>query len=130
MQPKLWEIAIFVVIVGSVVGGLFYGRSQAIAIYGDTTAQGEWDNWRQDATAMAEGEGPVYRRAPKSPAPPALVLMQQYFGVCLTGSVLLSAILTITTLAFVRGVMTSKPLVDRSSEQSPSATSRDKFVAP
>ncbi|ADB16755.1 hypothetical protein Psta_2081 [Pirellula staleyi DSM 6068] len=124
MQPKWWEIVIFVAIVGSVAGGVFYGRSQALAIYGDDVAQGEWDTWREDATQMSEGIGPVKRRAPKSLQPPALVLMSQYFGVCLVGSVLLSSVLTITILAFVRGVMSSPTMVDRSRDQSPAATAR------
>jgi hypothetical protein len=114
MKFRLLDLLIFLTMIAAVIGGLFYARHQAFVVYGDQAAQAEWDAWREDAKELAKGTGPVARRAPKSVSPPALVLMRDYFGVCLTLSVLLSSVLFITTLAFIRGAVTTAPFVDRS----------------
>lgn len=114
MKFRLVDLMILGVLIAVVIGGLFYARHQAFAVYGDRAAQTEWDAWREDAQELAKGTGPVTRRAPKSVSPPALVLMRDYFGVCLVLSVLLSSVLFIATLAFIRGAFTAAPFVDRS----------------
>lgn len=114
MKFRLLDLFIFLTLLAAVIGGLFYARHQAFIVYGGNTAQTEWDAWREDANELAKGTGPVARRAPKSVSPPALVLMRDYFGVCLTLSVLLSSVLFITTLAFIRGAFATAPFVDRS----------------
>jgi hypothetical protein len=86
-----------------VIGGVFYARSQALLTYGSQEAQVQWDRWREDAKAMAGS--PVQRREPKSAEPPALVLMRDYFAVCLIGAVLLSSVLFGTFMVLVRGAM-------------------------
>lgn len=114
MKPRLVDVILCLILLAAVTGGLFYARQQAFAVYGDQAAQSEWDAWREDAKELAKGIGPVARRAPKSVSPPALVLMRDYFGVCLTLSLLLSSVLFFTTLAFIRGAFTTAPFVDRS----------------
>src|SRR4051812_7409126 len=79
----IWLLAYFVLI-GLIIGGALYGRRQALEVYGSKQAQSEWDEWREDANRMAQQPSPVKRRAPRSVQPPALVLMRDYFGVCLT----------------------------------------------
>jgi hypothetical protein len=114
MKFRPLDLILFVLMLAAVIGGLVFARQKAIAVYGDQAAQSEWDAWRTDAKKLSEGTGPVIRRTPKSMRPPALVLMQDYFVVCLALSVLLSSVLFVTTLAFLRGAMAQAPFVDRS----------------
>ena len=88
-----------------VVVGLVYSRQQALATYGSEAAQTEWDTWRSDARDMALGAGPVKRREPKSPEPPALVLMRDHFAACLGLALVLSTVLFGTFMFFVRGAL-------------------------
>jgi hypothetical protein len=126
MNFRLLDLLVFLTMIAAVIGGLFYARHQAFVVYGGNTAQTEWDAWREDAKELAKGTGPVARRAPKSVSPPALVLMRDYFGVCLTLSVLLSAVLFLTTLAFIRGAFATAPFVDRSPPEAKPGPEPDK----
>jgi hypothetical protein len=92
----------------AVIGGMVHVRGMAMEIYGTPQAQAEWDAWRDDAQKMADDPSVVQRRAPKSVQPPALVLMRDYFAVCLGGAVLLSSVLFGTFMIFVRGAMQSR----------------------
>ena len=108
MKPSLlvWLLA-YLAMLALVLGGLWYGRSQALAVYGSNQAQTDWDAWRGDATKMAEQTGPVKRRAPKSAEPPALVLMRDHFLVCAALSLVLSSVLFATFMFFTRGALHS-----------------------
>ena len=97
-----WLLA-YIAVLALVAGGVFYGRQQALATYGSAQAQAEWDTWREDAQKMSKGSGPVTRRAPKSAEPPALVLMRDYFAVCLAGAMLLTSVLFGTFMVLIRG---------------------------
>jgi hypothetical protein len=99
-----WLLA-YLAVLALVTGGLVYARQQALVTYGTEAAQGEWDQWREDAKDMSLGAGPVKRREPKSIEPPALVLMRDYFAVCLGLSLVLSSVLFATTMFFVRGAI-------------------------
>lgn len=109
MPPKRVTIAIWLVayaiFITSIIAGLLYGRRQALTVYGTAQAQAEWDTWREDASHMAAGPGPVKRRPPKSPEPPALKLMRDYFGICLALAVVLSTILFATFMFFLHGAL-------------------------
>ncbi len=91
-----------------VLGGMLYLRVEAMAVYGTAEAQAEWDAWREDATKMAKEPNLVERRAPKSEQPPALVLMRDHFGVCLSISLVLSSVLFGTFMMLVRGALSSR----------------------
>ena len=56
-------------------------------------AQAEWDAWRNSRPNQPDAKQPVLRRPPKSPEPPALVLMRDYFGVMLTAAIVFSSLL-------------------------------------
>jgi hypothetical protein len=114
MRFRLLDLVLLIILLAAVTGGLFYARSEAFRVYGDEAAQTEWDAWREDAKELAKGKGPVARRAPKSVSPPALTLMRDYFGICLIISLLLSSVLFLTFLSFLRGAFTAQPFVDRS----------------
>jgi len=99
-----WLAAYFAVI-ALVVASVSYMRSVAVAVYGTPQAQTEWDTWREDVKELEKLPYPVKRRVPKSTEPPALVLMRDYFGVCLTIAVVLSTVLFGTFMVLVRGAV-------------------------
>jgi hypothetical protein len=115
-----WLLA-YVAVLAIVIGGVFYGRAQAKAIYGSQAAQSDWESWREDTRKMAEGAGPVKRRVPKSAEPPALVLMRDHFTICLAGAVLLTSVLFGTFMVFIRGALSDSRSVGqaRVSERRP-----------
>ncbi len=100
----LWLLA-YAIFICAIIAGLLYGRRQALQIYGTAQAQAEWNTWREDASKMATGPGPVKRRPPKSAEPPALKLMRDYFAICLALAVVLSTVLFGTLMFFVRGAL-------------------------
>jgi hypothetical protein len=114
MKFRVLDLLLYVTLLAAVTGGLIYARQQAFDVYGDAKSQSEWDAWREDAKEMSKGPGPVTRRFPKSAEPPALKLMRDYFGVCLALSLLLSSVLFIAMLAFIRGAFSTPAFVDRS----------------
>jgi hypothetical protein len=100
----LW-VAAYIAWMAALAGGMMYARRQAIALYGSPAAQSEWDTWRADAQKLAAGAGPVRRRAPRSAEPPALVLMRDHFGVCLSLVLVLNSVLFATLVLLVRGAL-------------------------
>jgi len=95
----------YIATIAFVVAGVNYMRSIAFAVYGTPQAQTEWDTWREDVKELERQPYPVKRRVPKSTEPPALVLMRDYFGVCLTIALVLSTVLFGTFMVLVRGAM-------------------------
>lgn len=101
-----WLLA-YITVMALVCGGMAYGRWQAFHTYGTEAEQMNWRTWRIDtAIEQTHGTGPVQRKTPKSDEPPALVLMRDYFAVCLGGSLLLSSVLFGTFMIFIRGALT------------------------
>lgn len=96
-------LALYLAMLASIVLGLYYGRQRAFAVYGTQEAQQDWNAWRDDAKKLEDG--PVSRRMPKSGEPPALVLMRDYFGICLAIAVALSSVLFGTFVFLVRGAL-------------------------
>ena len=113
LSDLIW-LQLYVALLAAVVGGLVYGRQRAFDVYGTEQAQTQWDQWRDDAKAQSDGQGPVNRRAPQSGEPPALVLMRDYFGVCVVISVALSSVLFAALVIFIRGAWNAPAFVDRS----------------
>jgi hypothetical protein len=102
----LW-LAAYLSMLAIVAAGVVRGRSAALAVYGTPQAQTQWDAWRTETKKLAEQPGVVKRREAKSVEPPALVLMRDYFVVCLAGALLLSSILFATFMVFIRGAMSA-----------------------
>lgn len=109
--PPRWAIAaaLYALVLAGVAGGMVYLRRVALATYGTPQAQAEWEAWRQAARQMADSSGPVRRRPPSSPQPPALVLMRDHFGVCLAGALLLASVLFGTLLWLAQGALETVP---------------------
>lgn len=101
-----WLVA-YLAVIALVICGVNYMRSVATAVYGTAAAQTEWDVWREDVKELEKQPYPVKRRVPKSVEPPALVLMRDYFGVCLAVAVVLSSVLFGTFMLLARGAMAS-----------------------
>jgi hypothetical protein len=102
-------LAAYAVVLAFVVGSVSYMRNVAIAVYGTPQAQTEWDTWREDVKELEKLPYPVKRRTPKSVEPPALVLMRDYFGICLAIAVVLSSVLFGTFMLLARGAANSGP---------------------
>jgi len=107
LATLFWLLAYAAMIV-AVAGGMVRMRSMALAVYGTPEAQAEWDAWRKRAQEMEQQPESVKRRVPKSAEPPALVLMRDYFGVCLALTVVLSTVLFGTFMMLVRGAVQSR----------------------
>lgn len=103
----IW-LVLYAAVLAAVAGALVRARQNALATYGSDEAQTEWDQWRSDAKDMAMGAGPVKRREPKSPEPPALVLMRDHFAACLGLALVLSTVLFGTFMFFVRGALATR----------------------
>jgi hypothetical protein len=108
LQFSLAWLLAYIAVVALVCGGLVYGRHAAFQVYGTDQAQREWWDYRVDvAVEGALDTGPVKRRVPKSSEPPALVLMRDYFLVCLVGAIVLSSVLFGTFMVLIRGALKS-----------------------
>jgi hypothetical protein len=83
-------------------------RQSVIASLSGPEAQAQWQRWQQEEAArQADPAAPVRRRAPKSPEPPALVLMRDSFPA------VVAAMLTVTTLCFAFAVMSLRGIRQR-----------------
>ena len=112
----LW-LATYLAFIGTIAGGMFYARGAVFAEYDTPEARAEWEKWREKARTDSakwakehgkEHEAPVDRRVPKSAEPPALVLMRDYFGICLFGAVFFSSLLFATLAIAIRGALSSE----------------------
>jgi hypothetical protein len=106
-RGRAWVIwlPLYVATLALVTWGMFTGRKYAVELYGTPEAQSDWDQWVEDVREEG-GEGPVRRRVPRAPRPPALVLMQDQFVTCLVGALVLSSAMFATVAFFVHGVLT------------------------
>ena len=102
-----WFVAYITMLVVIVLGLRGYGAS-AVATYGTTEANAEWQEWRSAAEELGS-DGPVSRRPPKATEPPALLLMRDHFPACLGISLLLSSCLFAWFMICARGAF--RPVV-------------------
>jgi hypothetical protein len=107
----LW-LAGYVLLMAGLAAAMFAAQASVIATYDTPQARAEWEAWRAAAKKQSVDnqtgvEGPVQRKVPKSAEPPALVLMRDYFGVCLAGSLFFSSLLFGVTMIVVRGALSA-----------------------
>ncbi len=103
-----WVVYIFLLM--AVAGGLIAFRSWALTTYGSAAGVEEWQDWKEDATKMANAPGPVKRKAPTSMEPPGLRLARDYFVACFAGGMTLAAVLIGVILLMLRGALSTPPL--------------------
>lgn len=100
--------ALYAMCMAALIAGVFQARRYALRDYATSDVQRDWEAWRVEAKRMGTAEGPVqFKDTPRSPAPPLLVLMQDYFVACLLFAVMLSTVLFGTLMFMVRGVLRS-----------------------
>ena len=110
----LWVGAYFAILAGTAVS-IVRGRDWALKTYDSSQATSEWQEWKDDATAMSKVPNSVKRKPPKSDLPPALVLMRDYFVICFIAGVGLTGVLLAAIMLMLRGAIANQqPFVDRS----------------
>jgi hypothetical protein len=77
----------YVAMVIAIVWSLVSARHWTFAELATPQATEEWQQWREEARRRQD------RRVPKSEEPPALVLMRDYFAVCLIGAIFFTSLL-------------------------------------
>ena len=106
MQPRS-RLPVFVgyaLLVGLVVAAMVRTRKSVLTRLDSPAAQLQWQTWQDDVRQQTSAQSAsVSRRIPKSDEPPALVLMRDYFVVCLTGALLFSSLLYWTLAFFAVG---------------------------
>ncbi len=64
---------------------MFAWRRDVLADMATPEAQTEWNDWRTKAAEQDGKHAPVQLTVSKSPQPPVLVLMRDYFPACVIG---------------------------------------------
>jgi hypothetical protein len=109
MHRSTWiAIAVaYAVLIGAVTSGMWYARDVVAPQLDTEKGQHAWDEWRHEASEQAAGKGPVTRREPKSSEPPLVVLMRDYFAVCLGGAIVFSSLLFAVFGFVIRGIIST-----------------------
>ena len=87
-QPTTYfAIAIvgYILLIAAVIVGMFAWRRDVLADMATPEAQAEWNDWRTKAAEQDGKQSPVQITVSKSPQPPVLVLMRDYFPACVIG---------------------------------------------
>ena len=100
----LWGTA-YAVLLGTVVWAVMAAQNWALRELATAKSVGEWQSWREDVRQQQGEQVPVQRRVPKSLEPPALVLMRDYFAICLVGAIVFSSLLYWVIAWFVTGIL-------------------------
>ena len=117
----IW-LASYLAMINGIVLGLMRVRENVLANMSTPEARKKWQEWREEAREQTTGEGPVQRRMPGSPEPPALVLMRDRFATVIAAGVVFSTVFFLFMMIIVRGVMNSQ--VRRPNPASASRTQR------
>jgi hypothetical protein len=83
-------------------------RAKRLAELSEPGVQEEWDAFREAMRKESGRDGPVQRKVPKSPEPPELVWLRDYFSLAVMAWVTLMGVLGGFVAALVMGV-TSGP---------------------
>jgi hypothetical protein len=75
----------YILLVTAVIVGMFAWRRDVLADMATPEAQTEWNDWRTKAVEQDGKHSPVQLTVSKSPQPPVLVLMRDYFPACVIG---------------------------------------------
>ena len=107
-----WQLA-YGILLMLIAGGMIGLRAWLLQTYGDENAAGQWQEWKDDATAMSKDPRVVARKPPKAPEPPGLMLARDYFVVCFIGGMTLSAVLVGVMLLMLRGALSTTVNIQR-----------------
>jgi hypothetical protein len=95
-------LAAYLLTVAVVVVLVLRAREATFRELGTPEALAQWQAWRESAPNRTDAGG-VRRQPPKSPEPPALVLMRDHFAVVMSGAVVFSSLLFATIMIAARG---------------------------
>ena len=97
--------------IGASVALMFVLRSNVLGSF-DKDAAEHWQAWRDHVEQEQQKRVPVERRVPPSELPPAYVLMQDYFAVCLVAGTVFSFLLFAVFSFLIIGVLSDSPSID------------------
>ena len=110
---NLFFIVLYVALMSAGYGGLRYARGWSLRQLTTPQAREDWDQWRDEAQRQHEGQGPVTRHPVRSVAPPMLVLLNDYFGVCVTAMITIGSVLFFSFAWMLQGALrTVGPITD------------------
>jgi hypothetical protein len=78
-------IAGYIAVVTMVIWGMSAWRQTVVANLSTPEARAAWNQARTELSQEDGTHGPVQRVAPRSPEPPMLVLLRDYFPACVFG---------------------------------------------
>ncbi len=100
----IW-LAVYLLTMGAIVGGLVYARESSLAKFASPEAQADWETFRAEMQRLSKDQtAPVARRPPEAEQPPTMLLLRDHFVSCVLISLLLSSALFFTVMVMVRGV--------------------------
>ena len=104
-RENLVWLSVYLAALLAMTWGLVQARRVALATLGTLQAKGDWQDWREAATELSAGQGPVLRRVPTGEEPPELVLLRDHFATSWLILAVLSSVLLATLIVMVRGVV-------------------------
>ena len=75
----------YFVFAAAILLAMFTVRENVVPELSTAQEQADWNQWRAEAAQQDGTHGPVQRVAPRSPEPPLLLLMRDYFPACVVG---------------------------------------------
>ncbi|MDX1965276.1 MAG: hypothetical protein SFX18_19175 [Pirellulales bacterium] len=104
MIPLLAVCLIWLCLEVAIVGYLLLNQPTWVAAYSAADQQ-SWEAWRAAANQMDGVQSPVKRRPPKSPEPPALVMLRDHFPVVISAAVVFSSAIYLFLVFILRGIL-------------------------
>lgn len=90
-------------------------RAKRLEVLSQPAVQAEWDAFREAMRRESGRDGPVQRKVPKSPEPPELVWLRDYFPLAVVAWVVLVGVLGGCLAVFVLGAAGAWRVSDRGS---------------
>ena len=107
--PRLLLLAIYLVLMAIIVWRLAIARDWALEQRSDPQALAQWSQWREDVRQERDPQArSVQRRVPKSVEPPVVVLMRDYFAICLIAALGFSTLLFLVITWMATGALYEK----------------------
>ena len=103
---KLAGAVLYVVLLATLIGSLYALRHRVLSPDRRAAAQRNWEAWRRQASDQVKRQPGTRRQVPRSPEPPATVLLRDHFGLCLTIAIVFGSALFGSFWFFLYGALT------------------------